>query len=174
MAFDLVDREEEQRHPQRRQRMDDERVDERRDRPQPRPEVRDQLGDRNPRAEHERVLLPMRQGADHAQHPEADAGARADDQRHEGLALHVAHERALHAHEQRVRTRMRREPPVAGHDSPPPLPPLRQLGDLLDETCRDPVPAHDLAHRGLALDAAEQVVFLAGQHAALRGAACDT
>ena len=48
------------------------------------------------------------------------------------------------------------------------------LGDLLDETCRDPVPAHDLAHRGLALDAAEQVVFLAGQHAALRGAACDT
>ena len=33
------------------------------------------------------------------------------------------------------------------------------LGDFLGQTRRDPVPAHNLPHWGIALDAAEQIVF---------------
>ena len=38
------------------------------------------------------------------------------------------------------------------------------LGDLFGEAHRDPVSPHELSHGGIALDPAEQVVFLAGQH----------
>ena len=38
------------------------------------------------------------------------------------------------------------------------------LGDLLRQAGRDPVAPHDLAHRRIAFDAAQQVVFLGGQH----------
>jgi alkylhydroperoxidase family enzyme len=38
------------------------------------------------------------------------------------------------------------------------------LGDLLRQAGRDPVTAHDLAHRRIALDAAQQVVFLGSHH----------
>src|SRR6266480_3202172 len=92
--------------------MHDEGVDERRNRPEPRTEKRNQLGDRDPRAEHERVLLPVRQRTDHAEHPKPDSRARADDQRHERLRLHVARQGALHAHQQRFRARMRWEAAV--------------------------------------------------------------
>ena len=37
-----------------------------------------------------------------------------------------------------------------------------RFGDLFGKACRDPVAAHDLAHRRVALDAAQQVVFLRG------------
>ncbi len=63
VALDLVDAEEEQRNPERRDRMHDKRVEERRDRAEPRPEVRDHLGDGGQRAEQQRVLLPVRQQA---------------------------------------------------------------------------------------------------------------
>ena len=39
-----------------------------------------------------------------------------------------------------------------------------RLGDLLGEAGRDPMAAHDLSHRGVALDATQQVVFLIGHH----------
>ena len=109
MPLDLVDAEEEQKDPERRHRVHDEGVDERRNRAEPRPEIGDQLRDRHPGTEHERVLLAAGQCADRAEEPDADAGARPDDQRHERLALHVAHERVLHADEQRLRAWMRRE-----------------------------------------------------------------
>ena len=38
------------------------------------------------------------------------------------------------------------------------------LGHLLGQAGRDPVAAHDLAHRRVALDAAQQIVFLRGHH----------
>jgi hypothetical protein len=49
-----------------------------------------------------------------------------------------------------------------------------RLGHLLDQAGRHPVAAHDLTHRRVALDAAQQVVFLCGHHrlasqACLRG-----
>lgn len=39
-----------------------------------------------------------------------------------------------------------------------------RLADLFDEANRRPVSAHQLAHRGIAFDAAQQFVFLVGQH----------
>ena len=42
------------------------------------------------------------------------------------------------------------------------------FGHLLDEARGNPVAPHDLAHRAIALDAAQQVIFLAGEHAVLR------
>ena len=36
------------------------------------------------------------------------------------------------------------------------------LGDLFGQARRDPVAAHDLAHRRVALDAAQQIVFFRG------------
>ena len=112
VALDLVDAQEEQQDPQRGERIHDEGVDERRDRTEPWTEVRDQLRDRHPRAEYERVLLPARERPDGAEQPDADAGTRPDDQRYECLPFHVADERVLHPHEQRVRARMRREAAV--------------------------------------------------------------
>ena len=38
------------------------------------------------------------------------------------------------------------------------------LRDFLGQAGGDPVPAHDLAHRRIALDAAQQVVFLLRHH----------
>ncbi len=75
VPLDLVDPEEEQRDPDRRQRVHDEREDERRDRAEPRPEVRDHLGERDPGAEEQRVLLPVREQAERAERPDPDAGA---------------------------------------------------------------------------------------------------
>ena len=63
VALDLLDAEEEERHPERRERMHDERVDERRRSAEPRAEVGDHLRQRDPRAEEECVLLRVRQQA---------------------------------------------------------------------------------------------------------------
>ena len=38
------------------------------------------------------------------------------------------------------------------------------LGDFLGQARRDPVAAHDLAHRRIAFDAAQQFVFFGGHH----------
>ena len=83
VTFDLMDREEQQRDPDRRDRMDDERIEERRDRPEPRSKVGNELRDRDERAEEECVLLPVGKPSEHAEEPQAHAGARADDQRDE-------------------------------------------------------------------------------------------
>src|SRR5580765_1090033 len=98
--------------------MHDEGIDERRNRTEPGAEIGNELRDRHPRAEDERVLLPARQRADRTEHPDADARGRPDDQRDQRLRLHVADERMLHAHDQRVGPRMWREPPV-DHTSEP-------------------------------------------------------
>ena len=87
VALELLDAEEEQRDPERRERMLDERVQHRRDRAEPRPDVRDELGDGRPRAERGRVLLPVREQADHPEDPEPEPDAHADDQREQELAL---------------------------------------------------------------------------------------
>jgi hypothetical protein len=42
------------------------------------------------------------------------------------------------------------------------------LGHLFRHAGREPVPAHDLAHRPIALDAAQEIVLLVCQHGALR------
>ncbi len=49
-----------------------------------------------------------------------------------------------------------------------------RLGHLFGQASRDPVAAHDLSHRRVAFDAAQQVVFFGGHHALhfLAGAAC--
>ena len=113
VALDLVDREEEQHDPDGRQRVDDQRVEDGRDRAEPRAEVGDQLGDGDPRAEEERVRLEARrQPTDRAEQPQPDARARADDRRHEQLALHVAADRASMLRQQRRLSWCRREAPV--------------------------------------------------------------
>src|SRR4029077_18544359 len=47
-----------------------------------------------------------------------------------------------------------------------------RLRDFLRQAGRDPVAAHDLAHRGIALDPAEQIVFF-WSHVSSRGAFLD-
>ena len=42
------------------------------------------------------------------------------------------------------------------------------FGDLFGEAGRDPVAAHDLAHRRVAFDAAQQIVFFRGHRRLLR------
>src|SRR5437016_4485600 len=59
VALELLDAEEEERDPERRERVLDERVQHRRDGAEPRPDVRDQLGESRPRAERGRVLLAV-------------------------------------------------------------------------------------------------------------------
>jgi hypothetical protein len=39
-----------------------------------------------------------------------------------------------------------------------------RLHGLLGQTYRDPVPAHELTHRRIAFDAAQQIVFLSRHH----------
>ena len=77
VSLDLVDDEEEQRDPDRGDRVDGERVEDRRDRTEPRAEVRDQLGHRDQSAEEDRVRVAAREPAEHAEQPQPDAGARA-------------------------------------------------------------------------------------------------
>src|SRR5690349_24395242 len=60
VTLDLLDAEEEERDPDRGERMHDERVDERRRRAEPRAEIRDHLRERDPCAEEQRVLLRVR------------------------------------------------------------------------------------------------------------------
>ena len=67
---------------------------------------------RDPGAEEQRVLLPVRQQPDRAEDPETDACARPDDHAEQDLAAHVRDERVLHPREQRLLARSRREPPV--------------------------------------------------------------
>ena len=81
MPLDLVDSEEEERHPERGDRVHDQLVDERRDRSEPGADVGEQLGDRDPRAEEDRIAVSPGRPPDGAQQPEAEAGARPDDQR---------------------------------------------------------------------------------------------
>ena len=88
--------------------MHDEPVDERRQRAEPRAEVRDHLGQRDPRAEEQRVLLRVRQQPGRGEDPDPDARADADDQRERELPAHVRRERVLHAAEQRQLATSRR------------------------------------------------------------------
>ena len=67
VPLDLVDPEEQERDPERGDRMDDDRVDKRRKRTEPGAEVWDQLGDGHPRAEEDGVRVRAR---DPAQGPE--------------------------------------------------------------------------------------------------------
>ena len=60
VALDLVDEDEERQHPERRDRVDDERVDHGRDGREPRADVRDHLDHRRPDAEEQRVPLGAR------------------------------------------------------------------------------------------------------------------
>ena len=69
-------------------------------RPEPRTEIRNHLGQCDPRAEEQRVLLSVGQDAEGAEDPESDAGADADDERERCLSLHVRRERVLDAAQQ--------------------------------------------------------------------------
>ena len=68
------------------------------------------IGD--PRTEQQRVLLRVRQEPDHREQPEAEAGARPDDQAQRDLTAHVRRERVLDRAQERRLVRSRREPPV--------------------------------------------------------------
>ncbi len=57
-------------------------------------------------------LPPCGSRPGHAEDPQADARARADDQRQRELPLHVAQERALHPLDERRRSGRRRKAPV--------------------------------------------------------------
>jgi hypothetical protein len=48
-----------------------------------------------------------------------------------------------------------------------------RLGHLLRQAGRDPVPAHDLPHRGVTLDAAQEIDFLCGHHGGAPGGGCS-
>ena len=63
-------------------------------------------------------LPPCGQRTGHAEHPQPDAGARADDEREQKLSLHVARERVLHPLQQRLAARVRREAPVDARRQP--------------------------------------------------------
>jgi hypothetical protein len=78
VALDLLDAEEEERDPERRDRVHDERVDDRRNRAEPRPEVRDHLGQRTHAPNSSAYRCPL----DSADGPGAwkPTRARADDQ----------------------------------------------------------------------------------------------
>ena len=81
--------------------MHDELVDEGWHGAEPRPEVRDQFHEGDPGTEEGRVLVEAGSEAERAQQPEAEAGARADDQREQRLTLDVADEGMLDLCEQR-------------------------------------------------------------------------
>ncbi len=81
VALDLVDAEEEQHHPDRRERVHDERVDQRRDRAEPRARGTGSTSvSATQRAEEQRVVVRAGQEPGDAEDPEAEPGARADDQ----------------------------------------------------------------------------------------------
>ena len=112
MPLQLLYAEIEERDPQRRDGMRDERVEDRRECAEPGADVRDQLGDARPGAEEEGVLAAVVKQAEHPEDPNARPGARADDEREQKLSLDVARHGLLHALEQRLAVQMRREPPV--------------------------------------------------------------
>src|SRR5215210_3008404 len=102
----------ERRPADRRERVDDECVHERRNRTEPGPEVWDQLGEGDPGAEEQRVVVLAVRPAQGADQPEADAGADTDDQRDEHLSLDVAGDGGLDAAKERLRAGCRREAAV--------------------------------------------------------------
>src|SRR6476646_440218 len=75
VTFDLMDRQEQQKNPDRRGRMDDERVQEWWNRTEPRSQIRNQFGDRNPRTEEQRVLLTAWKPSERTEQPQAHARA---------------------------------------------------------------------------------------------------
>src|SRR5437868_6794278 len=114
MPLELLNREEEQRHPQRGDRVRRQRVEDGWCGAQPWADVRDQLRDPGPCAEEQRVAATVRQRSGQTEDPQAETGARADDQRQEQLTLDVARQRLLHPLEQRRASLMRREASVDG------------------------------------------------------------
>src|SRR6266480_5199212 len=113
MPLELLDAEEEKRDPECGERVLHERVQHRRGRPEPRPDVRDELGECRPRSERGGVLPAVGHEPNHPEDPQPQADAHADDQREEELALDVARDRLLHAHDQPA-SPVRRESPVYG------------------------------------------------------------
>ena len=69
VTFDLMDRQEQQYDPDRRNGIDDERVQKRRNRAEPGSQVWNELGDRDPRTKEQRVLLSVREPPEHAEQP---------------------------------------------------------------------------------------------------------
>ena len=69
VALDLVNPEEEQDDPDRRERVHDELVEERRQGAQPRAEIRDQLRHGHPRAEQDGIAVGARSPAERPEHP---------------------------------------------------------------------------------------------------------
>ena len=117
MPLELLDAEEEKRDPERGERVLHERVQHRRSCPEPRPDVRDELGECRPRSERGGVLPAVGHEPYHPEDPQPKADAHADDQREEELALDVARDRLLHAHDQPA-SPVRRESPVDGLRQP--------------------------------------------------------
>ena len=152
MSLDLVDTEEEQRDPGRGDRMHDQCVDERRNRSEPGAEVRDQLGDGNPGPEEQRVLLAARQPAEHAEEPEADAGARADDQRDQRLSADVAHQRVLHPNHEVLAARPRRKAAVESVLQPREVEQHVDRDDEDDDRAEQELPDRDRSSLGKADD----------------------
>src|SRR5438477_338518 len=117
VTLELLDPEEQQGHPQRREWVLDQRVQHRRRGPEPRAEVRDQLGEGRPGAERRGVLPSVRHQPDNPEEPQADSYADADDQRDEELPLDVARDRPFHPHDQPAAP-LRREASVEGVREP--------------------------------------------------------
>src|SRR5438067_3826919 len=111
VSLELLDAEEEERDPERRERVLDEGVEHRRSRAEPRPDVGNELRHAGPGAECRRVLPAVRHQPEQPEDPKAHAATHADDQREEELALDVARHRLLHPHDQPAAT-VRREAPI--------------------------------------------------------------
>ena len=96
VALELVDAEVEEAHPERRGGRVDRRERERRQRAEDRPDVRDDLGRHRPQAEDQRVLVAVGPDAGEREDLDADARARADQERDGRLAAHIADQAFLY------------------------------------------------------------------------------
>ena len=96
VALELVHREVEETDPERRVGRVDRREDDRGDRAEDRADVRDDLGRHRPQAEDQRVRAAAGPDARQREDLDADAGARADQQRDRRLPAHVPDQPLLH------------------------------------------------------------------------------
>src|SRR6187397_3319590 len=114
VPLDLVDPEEEQEHPESRDRIDHERVGDRNDPAEPRAEIRNGLGECDPGTEEGGVAVDARDPAERAEEPDSDPGARADDRRQQELPAYVARDSVLHMDDEPGLPGPRREALVEG------------------------------------------------------------
>jgi hypothetical protein len=126
--LELLQGEEQQRDPDRHQRVLRERDDDRRQRTQQRTDVRHELHQAEEQAEREGVRAPVREDPQQAEDPQRDARACSHGEAEQELSAHVAEHRVLHARREVV---LRRAVP-GWHDLAHEAPDLRRVDEHVD------------------------------------------